>query len=98
MSSTQFQTLTVRGTNNPGKSVSFSTNVIHASAAVQSFKMSYGPDTDQYVDTIEVSISNINWNGTQVNFDVKGVMSSEDDTTTASGDTSITVLVVAYVE
>lgn len=93
----QFQTVTLTNTVNNNVSVTFPNTVNTANAAIQSFSLSFGSDTDQYVDNVFVNITSIQVNGNQVSFNVNANLQSEDNTT-QSVETSITVLVIADVQ
>jgi len=59
------------GTLSTTKSVTFQTNVISATAAIQSFRASYGIGNNFYsISVVGASITNLQWSGTTVTFNV----------------------------
>jgi len=96
----EFKTTTVAEFPAHDVAVDYTGTVISAEAAIKSFNLSFGPDTDQYIDKIFVTVSNVQHSTNQVTFNVDANMASEGETTsihTGSGRGSVTVLVIANV-
>jgi hypothetical protein len=94
---TEFSGPDGNGTITATHTVSFSSNIIGAGAALQDWKISYGSD-DHHLKTCGAGISNVSWNGTSVTFTVSLTLIDGSNNKISSSNAKAVVLVIASTE